>query len=161
MAEGRLIPTIIFRHRVPGLTEQGLARFVRRASRAVGLTGMVTVLVTGDRHMRQLNYRFRGKDRPTDVLSFVPASAVAGVSGDVAISRGMASRNARALGHSVAEEIRILVLHGILHLAGFDHERDQGQMADKELKLRRRLGLEIGLIERGSAARKRGVRQPA
>ena len=111
--------------------------------------------------MRQLNYRFRGKDRSTDVLSFPPASALAGVSGDVAISLDMASRNARALGHSVAEEIRILVLHGILHLAGFDHEHDQGQMAEKERKLRRRLGLEIGLIERSSAAGERGVRQPA
>ena len=156
-----MIPTIIFRHSVPGLTERTLARFVRRAARAVGLTGVVTVLVTGDRHMRQLNQRFRGKDRSTDVLSFAPASRLGGVSGDVAISLAMASRNARALGHSVAEEIRILVLHGILHLAGFDHERDQGQMAEEELKLRRRLGLEIGLIERGSAAGEGGVRQPA
>jgi probable rRNA maturation factor len=157
VADGRVIPTIVFRHRVPGLTEQALARFVRRAARAVGLRGMVTVLVTGDRQMRQLNYRFRGKDRPTDVLSFRPASAVAGVSGDIAISLDMASRNARRLGHSVAEEIRILVLHGILHLAGFDHDRDQGQMAEIELQLRRRLGLEIGLIERGAAADERGV----
>lgn len=108
--------------------------------------------------MRQLNRRFRGNDRSTDVLSFLPASTLAGVAGDVAISLAMASRNARALGHSVAEEIRILVLHGILHLAGFDHERDQGQMGEKELKLRRRLGLEIGLIERGSTAGARGLR---
>ena len=153
-------PTIIFRQPVPGLTERTLARFVSRAARSVGLPGAVTVLVTGDRHMRQLNYRFRGKRRPTDVLSFPPATTMGGVSGDLAVSLDTAARQARALGHSVSEEIRILVLHGILHLAGFDHEHDQGQMAAREFELRRRLGLEMGLIERGSAGSGRRVRQP-
>lgn len=161
MAQARSIPTVIFRQPVPGLTQRALARFVNRVARAVGLTGMVTVLVTGDPHMRQLNYRFRGKDDSTDVLSFPAATTMGGFSGDVAISLDTASRNARALGHAVSEEIRILVLHGILHLAGFDHERDQGQMAGEELKLRRRLGLATGLIERGWAGRNRRVRQPA
>ena len=154
-------PTIIFRQPVPGLTERTLARFVSRAARSVGLLGTGTVLVTGDRHLRQLNYRFRGKYHATDVLSFSPATTMGGVSGDLAVSLDSARRNARALGHSVSEEIRILVLHGILHLAGFDHQRDQGQMAAKEFELRRRLGLEIGLIERGSAGHHRRVRQPA
>lgn len=154
-------PTIIFRQPVSGLNERTLARFVSRAARAVGLRGAVTVLVTGDRHMRQLNYRFRGKHGSTDVLSFPPATAMGGVSGDVAVSLDTASRNARALGHTVSEEIRILVLHGILHLAGYDHERDEGEMAEKESELRRRLRLEIGLIERGSPRRDRRIRQPA
>ena len=120
---------------------------------------MVTVLITGDRHMRQLNFRFRGKHRSTDVLSFVPPSETPGVAGDIAISLDTASRNARARGHAVSEEIRILVLHGILHLAGYDHERDDGEMAAREGELRRRLGLETGLIESSSAHRDRRIGQ--
>jgi probable rRNA maturation factor len=68
--------------------------------------------------------------------------------GDVAISADIARRNARRLGHSLADEVKILVLHGILHLAGFDHERDNGEMARKENRLRRQLKLEGALIER-------------
>ena len=97
--------------------------------------------------MRRLNSRFRGKSRPTDVLSF-PAASANGFAGDIAISLDIAERNARLLGHSVADEIRILILHGILHLAGYDHESDQGEMAKKEILLRRRLALPTSLIER-------------
>jgi ssRNA-specific RNase YbeY (16S rRNA maturation enzyme) len=71
------------------------------------------------------------------------------------VSADIAARNARALGHSVAEEVKILVLHGVLHLAGYDHESDSGQMAEKELRLRRKLGLPAALIERAAVKRRR------
>jgi probable rRNA maturation factor len=102
--------------------------------------------------MRSLNRRFRGMDKPTDVLSF-PAkllwsSKAQPFAGDVIISIDIARSNAKALRHSLGDEIKILILHGILHLAGFDHERDHGEMARKENQLRRELKLETGLIER-------------
>ena len=140
---------VILRKRVAGLSDAALAKFVRQAGRIVKLRGVVNVLVTSNRELRGLNHRFRGKDRPTDVLSFPPVLGwVDGFAGDVAVSAEMAARNARQLGHSTAEEIKILALHGVLHLAGYDHERDTGEMARKEARLRRLLGLPAGLIER-------------
>jgi probable rRNA maturation factor len=126
-----------------------LARFVARAQRNTGLRGTVDVLLAGNPDLRALNRRFRGKNQPTDVLSF-PAgdSPRNGFAGDIAISVDIAKQNAKRLGHATDEEIKILCLHGLLHLAGFDHERDRGQMAKKELSLRRRLGLVSGLTER-------------
>ena len=95
------------------------------------------------------NRRFRRKNAATDVLSFPAAfDGPSGFAGDVAISASIASQNARALGHSPAEEIKILALHGILHLRGYDHERDQGRMARREKQLRAKLHLPLGLIER-------------
>lgn len=140
---------VVFQKRVSGLTQAALMGFVRRARQAAGLRGRLSVLITGDREMRRLNRRFRGKDRPTDVLSF-PAAVVHGgdLAGDVAISADIAARNARRIGHSTAKEVKILTLHGILHLAGYDHERDGGQMARKEGQLRRLLKLPAGLIGR-------------
>jgi probable rRNA maturation factor len=113
---------------------------------------MVNILVTNSSELRALNRRFRGADKATDVLSF-PAPEIArnkarGVAGDVAISADIARENAARLGHSVPDEVKILALHGILHLAGFDHERNHGEMARKERRLRRQLKLEAGLIER-------------
>jgi probable rRNA maturation factor len=101
--------------------------------------------------MRDLNHRFRGKNSTTDVLSFPASSHANGTVGDIAISLDLAAKNARRLGHSVSDEARILVLHGILHLAGYDHEGDNGEMAARELQLRRQLGLPEALIERVSA----------
>jgi probable rRNA maturation factor len=153
---------VILQKRVPGLTEDMLDRFVTRAKRSAGLRGSVTVLVTTSRELRRLNQRFRGKDSPTDVLSFPPAHLAAkGFAGDVAISADIASQNARRLGHSAAEEIKILALHGVLHLSGYDHETDNGSMARREELLRRQLGLPVGLIERNSASKtlKRRVRR--
>ncbi len=138
---------VIFRRRVAGLSDAALSRFVSRATRAAGLRGAVNVLVTGSRELRALNSRFRGQDQATDVLSFPPFFSD-GFAGDMAISAEIAARNAKRLGHSAAEEIKILALHGILHLAGYDHERDSGQMAQKEVRLQRSLGLAEGLIER-------------
>jgi probable rRNA maturation factor len=102
--------------------------------------------------MQSLNSRFRKKDIPTDVLSFpAPHNLADKISGDIAISAEIAQDNAKCLGHSGIEEIQILVLHGVLHLAGLDHERDNGEMARKEMRLRRTLGLPTGLIERTSS----------
>jgi probable rRNA maturation factor len=104
--------------------------------------------------MKSLNRRFRGKDKPTDVLSF-PAEpgAQKQFAGEIAISAEIASQNARALGHSPAEEVEILVLHGVLHLRGYDHECDNRQMARREKQLRAKLHLPIGLIERATIER--------
>jgi probable rRNA maturation factor len=140
---------VVFQTRVSGLTKAALTGFVRRARRAAGLHGRLSLLITGDREMRRLNRRFRGKDRPTDVLSFPAAPAHGGdFAGDVAVSADIAARSAKRMRHSTAKEIKILTLHGILHLAGYDHERDRGQMARKEGQLRRLLKLPVGLIGR-------------
>jgi probable rRNA maturation factor len=141
---------VIFRKRVSGLNELALARFVGKASRAAKLGGSVNVLIGTSRELRGLNMRFRGKNKPTDVLSFPPGSGSNGFGGDIAISADIAVRNARLLGHSPAEEIKILALHGILHLAGYDHERDHGEMSHLEQRLRKNLGLPVSLIERSA-----------
>lgn len=108
-------------------------------------------LIAGDQELRRLNREFRGRDYATDVLSF-PGGAEAGdVAGEIAISFDAAMRQAAEYGHSVVEEIEILMLHGVLHLAGMDHETDGGRMARAERKWRGRLGLPLGLIERASA----------
>jgi probable rRNA maturation factor len=149
---------VILRKQVAGLSDTALAKFVGKASRAVKLRGVVNVLVTGSLELQALNRRFRGKDKPTDVLSFVPdpfisgAGAWSGLAGDIAISAEIARQNARRLGHSAAQEIKILALHGVLHLAGYDHENDGGAMARKEAALRQSLGLPAGLIERNGRA---------
>ncbi|MBS1849575.1 MAG: rRNA maturation RNase YbeY [Acidobacteria bacterium] len=142
---------VILRKSVAGLSQAALSRFVKKAARAAGLKEQVSLLVTGNREMRSLNRRFRGKDRPTDVLSFPAEGNMGGLAGDIAISAEIAGRNARQLGHSPAVEIKVLVLHGILHLAGYDHESDQGEMGRREAALRRELGLPVGLIERHGA----------
>ena len=119
----------------------------------VGLRGKVTVLLTTDTAMRRLNRRFRGKDKSTDVLSFPAGGPVtAEVAGDLAISVSMARRQAAERGHSLATEIKVLMLHGLLHLAGYDHETDGGQMDRRERTLRAKLKLPQGLIERAGGA---------
>jgi probable rRNA maturation factor len=144
---------VILQRRITGLQEDALDRFVTRAKRAVRLRGSVTVLVTSSSELRRLNQRFRGKDNPTDVLSFpAPAVSVGRFAGDVAISAEIAKENARRLGHSAADEIKVLTLHGVLHLAGYDHEHDAGEMARKERRLRKQLGLPTALIERNDSA---------
>jgi probable rRNA maturation factor len=106
----------------------------------------MTVALVTDARLRALNCRFRKKDKPTDVLSF--PSDEPGDLGDVVIARGIAARQARAAGHSLGTELRVLALHGLLHLLGYDHERDDGRMARLERRLRTRGGLREGLIER-------------
>ena len=144
---------VILHKRVAGLNERSLDRFVARAKRAVGLRGAVTILVTSSAELRRLNHRFRGKDKPTDVLSF-PAEMISRgrFAGDVAISAEIAAQSARRLRHSPAEEVKVLVLHGLLHLAGYDHEADDGAMAGRETRLRSQLRLPVALIERTEKA---------
>jgi probable rRNA maturation factor len=105
-----------------------------------------------DAAMRRLNKQFRGKNMATDVLSFPPDAVAAGSNrsflGDLAIARGTAARQARQLGHSLQTELRILALHGLLHLLGYDHETDRGEMGRLEDQLRQRAGLPAGLIAR-------------
>lgn len=106
----------------------------------------MTIAIVSDARVRALNRRFRKNDKATDVLSF--PSEESGYLGDVVISSGVAARQARTAGHPLATELRVLALHGLLHLLGYDHERDDGQMARLERRLRRLGGLREGLIER-------------
>jgi probable rRNA maturation factor len=120
-----------------------LGRFARRAQKLAGVSGEVAVLITDSRGLRSLNRRFRRKDKATDVLSFPRETG-----GDIAISAQIAARNALRYGHDTCDELKILVLHGMLHLAGYDHESDQGEMAAREAALRKRLKLPGSLIDR-------------
>jgi probable rRNA maturation factor len=137
--------------------------------------GTVNVALVSDQRVRALNRQYRGIDRATDVLSFPsensppqrtrrtqrtrtarPKNALVSIVsivvndflGDIVIARGVARRQARAAGHDEATEIRVLALHGLLHLLGYDHERDTGAMARLERRLRKKGGLREGLIER-------------
>jgi probable rRNA maturation factor len=101
-------------------------------------------LITSDAEMRELNHKFRGKDYSTDVLSFPPE--------DIAISFDRAAAQSAELGHGIEDELRILMLHGLLHLAGMDHETDGGAMRRTETRWRKRLGLPSGLIERAKTS---------
>jgi probable rRNA maturation factor len=145
-----------------------LTRFLARAQSAVRLRGEVSVLLTSDRAVRRLNREFRGKDKATDVLSFPVLELVQNQGkkekGDLAISVDTARKQAAACGHSLETELKVLILHGLLHLSGYDHEADNGRMARRETALRARLRLPQGLIERTAAptlsqkARKHGTR---
>jgi probable rRNA maturation factor len=130
-----------------------LARVVFREA-----AGLVTVALVSDARIRALNRRFRGRDRVTDVLAFPPGAGpvppgLGRALGDIVIARGRARRQARAAGHDLRAELRTLALHGLLHLLGYDHERDRGEMARLERRLRRRGGLRESLLERAAPAR--------
>jgi probable rRNA maturation factor len=135
------------------LGKRDLNRFLACATQALGLTGEFSVLLTGDERLRALNFQFRGKDKATDVLSFpaLPQAANGAQGGDLAISLDTASIQAAAYGHTLQMEVKILILHGLLHLAGYDHERDQGQMRRRESRLRKQFALPAGLVERTKA----------
>src|ERR1035437_4951105 len=132
-----------------------LARFLTQAQSAVRLRGQVTVLLTTDAAIRKLNRQFRGNDKATDVLSF-PAEGIGAekIAGELAISVPTARKQAVEQNHSLSTEIKVLILHGLLHLAGHDHESDNGKMARRERLLRARLGLPQGLIERSTKVKK-------
>lgn len=170
---------VIVHSTVRGVRAGALERFATQAQRAAGVGGEVDVLITTSAQIRRLNRRFRGKNTATDVLSFpstdnrvhhgdtetrsivkgnfsVSRCPGGGSSGDIAISAEIAARNARRLGHSAADELKILILHGLLHLAGHDHETDAGEMGRKEARLRRALRLPTALIERSAPAGGRG-----
>jgi probable rRNA maturation factor len=139
---------IIFQKTADIADQAELRRFARRARKLAGITGEVAILVTGNRQLRNLSRRFRRKDKTTDVLSFSHAD---GAGGDIAVSADMAQQNAARYGHGPLEELKILILHGMLHLAGYDHETDNGQMAARESALRARLKLPSSLIDRSLA----------
>ncbi len=107
---------------------------------------MFTCMIASDEDLRQWNQQFRKKDYATDVLSF-PSATVDSL-GEIAISYDRALEQAEECGHGVEEEVRILLLHGVLHLMGFDHEKDSGEMARAERRWRKKLELPSGLIER-------------
>jgi probable rRNA maturation factor len=133
-----------------------LSRFLATAQTALRLKGQVTVLLTTDTAIAKLNRQFRGKNKATDVLSFPADGPIRGshaedVAGDLAISVTTALGQAAEQGHSLSTEIKVLILHGLLHLAGYDHEVDDGKMARREQQLRAKLRLPMGLIERVEA----------
>jgi probable rRNA maturation factor len=145
-----------------GLSKAGLSRFLSSARAAVGLAGEVHVLLADDGTLKRLNRTFRGQNKATDVLSFPagPTTVFFGdpegpeLAGDLAISLETAARQAARFGHSLRDEVRVLLLHGVLHLAGFDHEQDAGEMAAREAELRQKLGLPTSLIARVSVPAK-------
>jgi probable rRNA maturation factor len=135
------------------LSTPTLARFLNRARLAVGVKGAVDVLLADDPTLRHLNKTFRGKNKSTDVLSFpAPSAFAAKHAGDLAISLETAARQAATHGHPLTAEIKILLLHGLLHLSGEDHETDDGEMAAREATLRHELRLPTTLIERTTAS---------
>ena len=124
-----------------------LRRFASELTDRVLQARSFCCLLTNDRRLRQLNREFLDRDYPTDVLSF-PAGSSNGEAGELAISIERADEQARQLEHSVLDEIRVLMLHGALHLTGMDHERDSGEMARAEKKWRKEFGLPVTLIAR-------------
>jgi probable rRNA maturation factor len=137
---------LLFRSPSRGLPKADLRAFLRRIAGG----REVTCLITDDRELRRLNRQFRGLDYTTDVLSFPQENG-----GEIAISLDRAVAQAAEHGHGVADEIRILMLHGVLHLKGMDHETDSGEMARAERRWRKRLGLPSGLIDRTRSERAR------
>ena len=159
--------TVTFRRATAGVRPAVIRRFTRLLETDVAKGRAFDCLITGDAELRRLNSDFRGKDYATDVLSFPAAGqdfrpgaapaknrrqagAPAPHLGDIAISTVRAREQARGLGHSVEDEVRILMLHGVLHLLGMDHETDSGRMARAERRWQTRLRLPGGLIERAS-----------
>jgi probable rRNA maturation factor len=135
--------SVLFRHPSPHVGRRDLRQFLKDLAREILPGQAVSCLISSDAELRGLNRKFRGQDHPTDVLSFPPD--------DIAISFDRAAAQAAELGHSVEDELRILMLHGLLHLAGMDHETDGGVMKRTEARWRKRLDLPSGLIERATA----------
>jgi probable rRNA maturation factor len=133
-------PHLLFRHPSRRVRRTPLRDFLTELERRVARGRGVTCVITTDAELRRLNRQFRGKNYATDVLSFPPD--------EMAISLDRAADQAKELGHSLDEELRILMLHGLLHLCGMDHENDSGEMLRTETRWRKRLGLPAGLIER-------------
>lgn len=152
MAAARLRVSVASPDSADPLT-RGLGPWLMKVAPA-SARGDLSLAIVSDRRMRALNRQFRGKDAVTDVLSFpsdrsTPLTAsTRGFMGDVVIASGVAKQQARATGHTVQTEVRVLALHGLLHLLGYDHESDDGKMARAEMRLRKKAGLKEGLIER-------------
>jgi probable rRNA maturation factor len=149
--------TLLFEGTTPGVSRRDLRVFMKRLETEVAGGRAFCCLIAGDAQLQRLNREFRGKDYPTDVLSFpsqkhpLPDGRGSVTCGEIAISYDAARRQSGEFGHSIDREIQILMLHGLLHLLGMDHETDRGRMLSVERKWRNRLGLPAGLIERVSA----------
>jgi probable rRNA maturation factor len=143
-------PLITYRRKPATLDADSLQSFAEILRDRVARGREFHCRITNDAELQALNGQFRGKDYTTDVLSFPPAPEAATDQslGDIAISMQRARSQAREWGHAAEDEIRILMLHGVLHLQGMDHESDSGQMKRTETRWRRKLGLPVGLIER-------------
>ena len=140
---------VSFRRAPAGLARRPVREFARTLLGAVAGEREFHCLITDDRELRRLNRQFLGADRATDVLSF-PAPEGDRSLGEIAISAERAAAQAREFGHARLDEIRILMLHGVLHLLGMDHETDAGEMARAEARWREKLDLPTGLIARAS-----------
>jgi probable rRNA maturation factor len=158
-------PAILFRlgksrgaARLDAGERRGLRRLAERMHREVTSGRPFTCLLTGDDELRRMNRDFLGHDYATDVLSFPLASPGGGI-GDIAISLDRAAEQAAERGHAVDAEIGVLMLHGVLHLLGMDHERDRGRMRRVESKWRAALGLPESLIERTRRSNASGRRK--
>lgn len=139
--------TLLFHSATPGLARSAARAFAKRLQVEVASGRAFACLIADDGELQRLNRDFRKKNYATDVLSF-PSGQADGFLGDIAISFDHAKRQAAEYGHPVGQEIEILMLHGVLHLLGMDHEKDGGQMARAENQWRTALGLPRGLIER-------------
>ncbi len=139
---------VLFHHPSRKLRRGPLRVFLADLARRAAPGRAVNCLITTDRELRALNRKFLRKDYATDVLSFPSAN---GEPGEIAISLDRAAAQAAEYGHSIEDEIRILILHALLHLKGMDHETDAGHMARAEARWRRRLGLPLGLVERAGS----------
>ena len=130
-----------------------LLHFAGEIQRVLKLRG-VNILLTDSEQIKELNRRYRKKNKATDVLSFpAPDELRKETAGDLAISVDIAADYARRMGHSLTKELCVLILHGMIHLAGHDHESDDGEMEALEAKLRKRFGLPLSLIERADIKR--------
>ncbi len=143
-------PMVLMRRVPSGLRRGLLDAFAQQLRTHVAAGRWFQCLIADDFELQRLNRHFLGKDYPADVLSF-PAAQSAETLGEIAISYQRAGEQARAFGHSIKDEVCILMLHGVLHLMGMDHERDRGAMARAEIAWRIKLGLPASLIERVSA----------
>jgi probable rRNA maturation factor len=149
--------SVEFRKKVAGAEPASLARFASKAGKQIGLPRGVGIVITSNAEMKRMNAWFRNKSKPTDVLSFV-ACGIKDYAGDIAISADIARNNARKFRHTPAEELKVLVLHGLLHLSGMDHEKDDGEMAHREAELRKVLSLPATLSERHPTKRAKVAR---
>ena len=134
----QLSVVLLNRQRRRRVSAPRLRRVLDRAACVLGVEGELSLVLAGDRMLHRLNRDYRGKDKPTDVLSFAGDGGESGL-GDIVISVETAERNARALGRTLAQELDVLALHGLLHVLGHDHETDDGTMDRLERRLRRRL----------------------
>jgi probable rRNA maturation factor len=146
---------LVFRRGISGLRRRALLDFAGVLSDRVARGKQFGCLITNDPELRRLNRDFRGKDQATDVLSFPvggrssPGRLDGDWLGEIAVSADRAQAQATRFGHSVEDEVRILMLHGVLHLLGMDHERDSGRMARAEKRWQEELALPPALIHRG------------